>query len=203
MNKIENALDKKRVCMSNKLNLGCGGFKKVGFVNVDWQPLVKPDVLHDLNNFPYPFEDNMFDVVEANHVLEHMDKVFLVMKEIHRILRPGGRLLLKVPHFSRGFTHAEHSHGFDVTFPLYFNRNFAKSGFFGVEFKLEKTKLRWIAFFNLMPSLGYSRITISLLSILNIIISFLANLSPNFCSRFWCYLVGGFEEIEFNFICLK
>ncbi len=64
-------------------------------------------------------------MVEASHLLEHLDRPFLAMKEMHRILKPGGQLIIKVPHFSRGFTHAEHAHGFDVTFPNYFNKKFS------------------------------------------------------------------------------
>ena len=75
--------------------------------------------MHDLNHLPYPFRDAAFDVIEASHVIEHLDRPFAVMKELHRLLKPGGVLHIKVPHFSRGFTHAEHAHGFDVTFPLY------------------------------------------------------------------------------------
>lgn len=186
-----------------KLNLGSGEFKEEGYINVDWQASAQPDIVHDLNILPYPFVDNSFNLIKASHVLEHLDKPFAVMKELHRLLESGGKLVVKVPHFSRGFTHAEHSHGFDVTFPLYFNKSFTKSGYFGVEFELEKLRLNWLAFFHLLPSLGYKKPTIALLKALNVVISFLANLSPNFCSRIWCYWVGGFDEIEFNFICRK
>ena len=34
---------------------------------------------------------------------------------------------------------------------------------------------------------------------MGVVIDFFANLSPMFCSRVWCYIVGGFEEIEFDF----
>jgi len=186
-----------------KLNLGCGENKKDGYINLDHNSLVSPDIDHDLNLFPYPFPDNNFDLIEAFHVLEHLDKPFIVMKELHRILKPGGKLIIRVPHFSRGFTHAEHSHGFDVTFPLYFNKNFTKSGFFGVEFKIEKIKLSWLSFFNLLHNLGYGKIRCLILKIINKVISFLANLSPNICSRVWWYWVGGFDEVEFRFICIK
>jgi len=194
---------KKKLIFMNKLNLGAGGLIKPGYLNIDWNVLTKPDVQHDLNVLPYPFSDNYFDLVEADHVLEHLDKPFLVMTEIHRILKPGGELIIKVPHFSRGFTHAEHSHGFDVTFPLYFNKNFIKHGYFGVDFEIKKMELSWLAFFHLLPGLGYSQNLISFLKLINRIISKLANLNPNFCSRIWCYWVGGFEEIKFDFICLK
>jgi len=186
-----------------KLNLGCGEHHKEGYVNLDWQPLTKPDVSHNLNKFPYPFEDNSFDLVEAYHILEHLDKPFVVMKEMHRILKPGGKLRIKVPHFSRGFTHAEHVHGFDVTFPLYFNKDFTTSGFYGVEYGLKKMTLHWMAFFHLLPYMGYGQFVIGTARAISAVISGVANLSPSLCSRIWCYWVGGFEEIEFEFICKK
>jgi SAM-dependent methyltransferase len=189
--------------MTRKLNLGAGEGKKEGYVNVDWSPLTKPDIVHDLNAFPYPFADGSFDRIEASHVLEHLDKPFLVMKELHRILAPGGTLLIKVPHFSRGFTHAEHAHGFDITFPLYFNPNFTKSGYYGVPYELRSLRISWLAFFHLMPFMGYGSLTITLLRGVNAVISFLANLSPAFASRIWCFWVGGFDEIAFEFVAKK
>ena len=183
-----------------KINLGSAGYKKEGYINVDWLSLVKPEVEHDLNKYPYPFPDNYADLIEATHVLEHLDRPFEVMKEIHRILKPGGKFIMKVPHFSRGMTHAEHFHSFDVTFPLYFNPKFDKSGYFGVEFTLEKMELHWLAFLQLIHHMGYGRITVQILTVANKIISFLANLSPALCSRLWCFWVGGFDEIEFVFI---
>ncbi len=183
-----------------KINLGSAGFKKEGYINVDWLSLIKPDVEHDLNKFPYPFNNNSADLIEATHVLEHLDRPFLVMAEIHRILKPGAKFIMKVPHFSRGMTHAEHFHGFDVTFPLYFNKKFDKSGYFGVDFDLKKVELHWLAFLQLLPHMGYGKLTIYILSFLNKIISFFANLSPALCSRIWCFWVGGFDEIEFIFV---
>lgn len=185
-----------------KLNLGCGALKKDGYVNVDWHSLVEPDVVHDLNVFPYPFEDGTFDLVEAIHVLEHLDRPFRVMQEIHRLAKPGARIIVRVPHFSRGFTHAEHFHGFDVNFPLYFDHSFTKSGYVGVDFALGKTELHWLAFYHLLSDAGCGTVTISLLRVVDKILSFLANLSPQFCSRIWCHWVGGFDEIEFQLIRL-
>lgn len=104
-----------------KLNLGCGQFKKDGYINLDISPLSKADVIHDLDSFPYPFNANTFDLTEADHLLEHLSNPFQVMVELHRIAKPGETIHIRVPHFSRGFTHPKHKRGFDVTFPLYFN----------------------------------------------------------------------------------
>ena len=186
--------------MLKKLNIGCGEDKKEGYINVDWSPLVGADVVHDLNVLPYPFESNSMELIEAFHVLEHLEKPFLIMKEFHRILAPGGVVHIKVPHFSRGFTHAEHEHGFDVTFPLYFNPSFTKSGYYGVAFELKSMRLSWLAFFHLLPYMGYGKVSIALLRGANDFISFFANISPAFASRIWCFWVGGFDEVEFIFI---
>src|SRR3989344_3341947 len=180
-----------------KLNLGCGETKKDRYINLDKYESLNPDILHDLNESPYPFNDNVFDIIEARHVLEHLKEPFTAMKELHRILKPGGILFVKTPHFSRAFTHAEHKSGFDITFPLYFNKSFTQSGFFGVEFELQKMKLNWLANLHLMPYMGYGKTATVFLKAANKIISFFANASPGFCSRIWCFYVGGFEEIEF------
>jgi SAM-dependent methyltransferase len=186
-----------------KLNFGSGRRPKEGYVNLDWCADYNPDVVHDLNVIPYPFSDHTFDLIEADHVLEHLDKPFEAMAEFHRILVHGGTLVVRVPHFSRGFTHAEHAHGFDMTFPLYFKKHADFSGFYGVEFELKSLRFSWMAFFHLMPAMGIGSGTIVVLQALNAIISAFANLSPAFASRVWCYWVGGFEQIEFVFVAKK
>lgn len=184
-----------------KLNLGCGAFKKEGFINLDCCVHLKPDVLHDLNKIPYPFPDSHFDLVEADHVLEHLTDVFGTMKELKRIMKDGASLIIKVPHFSRGFTHPEHKCGFDVSFPYYFNPSF-KGGYCGAEFVCSKVRMRWFAQAYLKKE------TLPLLAyyfglVLGGVIDLFANISPFFCSRMWCFLAGGFEEVEFHFTCKK
>ena len=49
----------------------------------------------DLANMP--FESDSFDIVICSHVLEHVPDDLKAMREIRRILKPGGRALLLVP----------------------------------------------------------------------------------------------------------
>ena len=180
-----------------KLNLGSGEFLKDGYVNVDFYSLSSPDVSHNLNQFPYPFEDNYFELVEADHVLEHLLDPFQVMSELRRICAPGAKIHIRVPHFSRGFTHADHKRGFDVTFPYYFNPEF-RPGYQRIPLKLIRMRLRWFA----QPYLKKSLLPMPLFLLgrtIGAIFDFFANLSPYLCSRLWCFWVGGFEEIEFVF----
>jgi hypothetical protein len=83
-----------------KLNLGCGQNKKPGYVNVD--KFGEPDVRHDLEKFPWPWPEDSFEEVVANHVLEHLGRdpdVFIgVMKEIYRVCRGGAFVRIAVPH---------------------------------------------------------------------------------------------------------
>jgi SAM-dependent methyltransferase len=46
-----------------------------------------------------PFGDNKFDAILCNHVLEHVDDDIKAMKEITRVLRPGGFAIMQVPFF--------------------------------------------------------------------------------------------------------
>ncbi len=52
---------------------------------------VKMDV-HEI-----PFDDNTFDVLFCNHVLEHVEDDIAVMKEIRRVMKPGGWAILQSP----------------------------------------------------------------------------------------------------------
>lgn len=81
------------------MNLGCGIGKREGFINVDKCAEVNPDVLWDLNNFPYPFEDNSFNEITAYSILEHIDNTIKVMEEIHRIAKPGTLIEITVPYW--------------------------------------------------------------------------------------------------------
>lgn len=44
-----------------------------------------------------PFEDNTYDFLLCNHVLEHIPNDTLAMKELYRILKPGGTAILQIP----------------------------------------------------------------------------------------------------------
>jgi len=180
-----------------KLNLGCGNFKKDGFVNLDISEFTDPDIVHDLETFPYPFDDGYFDLIESDHVLEHLSNPFKVMAELHRILAKGGRLIVRVPHFSRAMTHPQHKSGFDVTFPNYFHEAFP-GGYTGTRFVCDSMRLRWFSQKHLMKKI-LSPATYYLLAAIGYLIDIPANLSPLFCSRVWCFWVGGFYEIEFTF----
>jgi SAM-dependent methyltransferase len=184
--------------LPTRLNLGCGQFPKEGFLNVDVLEHVAADVRLDLNDpSSYQlFPANHFELVVLDHVLEHLSDVFGVMAALQRILKPGGILEIRVPHCSRGITHPQHAHGFDVTFPEYFKPSF--KSYMGTPLTLVSMRFDYIIRWDLKRPL-LPEWQIQALKIVDKVVSKAANLQPYACSRFWCYLVGGFEQIEFIF----
>lgn len=85
-----------------RLNLGCGNNQLDGYVNVDQQAACNPDKVVDLEQFPWPFDDDSVREVVMSHVLEHLGETtetyLSIIKELYRICRDGARIDIKVPH---------------------------------------------------------------------------------------------------------
>ncbi len=82
-----------------RLNLGCGHEILDGYINLDRAALEGVDVVHDLAQLPLPFPNQEFDEILCNNILEHVQYID-VLRELHRIMKPGGRLKICVPHFT-------------------------------------------------------------------------------------------------------
>ncbi len=85
-----------------RLNLGCGFNKREGFVNVDIGDYCAPDVIHDLEEVPWPWDDSVVDEIYMSHVLEHLGATtagyFAVLQEMYRVCRHDARITIVVPH---------------------------------------------------------------------------------------------------------
>lgn len=69
------------------VNLGCGDHRHKGWLNVDTEPSVNPDIVCTLTDLPFP--DSSVDRLYAGHVLEHLhlDTVPAALAEMRRVLR--------------------------------------------------------------------------------------------------------------------
>lgn len=71
-------------------------FKKLNhqYITADlYSPIA--DVKADITNLP--FEDNSFDVIFCNHVLEHIPDDTQAMKELYRVMKSGGFGIFQIP----------------------------------------------------------------------------------------------------------
>ncbi|MEM9390767.1 MAG: methyltransferase domain-containing protein [Bacteroidota bacterium] len=67
-----------------------------GYITADLEsPLAK--VKMDVHQIP--FDENTFDAVMCNHVMEHVEDDLKAMSEIYRVLKPGGWAIMQVPFF--------------------------------------------------------------------------------------------------------
>jgi SAM-dependent methyltransferase len=92
------------------LDIGCGAAKLPGAIGLDISPDTDADIVHDLDEFPYPLEDESFDQVVMQDVIEHVREPIRVMEELHRIACPGARIQLRTPHFSSILAYGDPTH---------------------------------------------------------------------------------------------
>jgi hypothetical protein len=113
------------------LNLGCGEKPMPRFVNIDKRNINGVDIVHDLEVFPWPIEDNSCLTVVASHIYEHIKPWLAIefMDEIWRITKPNGQLAIAVPYATSAGYYQDPTHCnpcneatwqyFDPGFPLY------------------------------------------------------------------------------------
>ena len=88
------------------LYIGGGGCQTPGYVNIDLFALPGVDVAADAERLP--FAAGVFQRVEGDAVLEHVRRPEIVMREIERVLAPGGCVHLVTP-----FCHPFHEYPMD------------------------------------------------------------------------------------------
>lgn len=82
-----------------KLNIGSGYKRLDGYLNIDHDPLVNPDICINIDTETWPIPDNSIEEIRAHHILEHIGEGFLhVIKEIYRVSQNGTIIDIIVPH---------------------------------------------------------------------------------------------------------
>jgi len=86
-----------------KLNLGCGGDYKKGYVNLDAFDSTIADKIMKVNDFE--FDDNSVDEILLSQVIEHLGIVqsLYTISECFRVLKPSGKLIIKTPDIRSAF----------------------------------------------------------------------------------------------------
>ena len=72
-------------------------FKKItnwNYVSID---LKSPIADIKANVYNLPFEENYFDLILCNHVLEHIEDDYKALNELHRVIKNKGTLIVQVP----------------------------------------------------------------------------------------------------------
>lgn len=105
------------------------------------------DVVWNLEKHPLPFKTNEFDGIYACHVMEHVRDLFGLMEELHRILKPEGRLKIWVPHASDmgALGHPDHKRFFTARTFSHFVDGEYDNEYTKVRFEILKTHLNFIA----------------------------------------------------------
>lgn len=86
--------------MKSKLNIGCGHDTKAGWINHDVVDLPGVDIVHDLNAFPWPWDDESMDEIYMKDVLEHLPNTIVAMEELWRIAKKDARIYIAVPYWN-------------------------------------------------------------------------------------------------------
>jgi len=98
-------------------------------------------IVCDLNKGLSFISDNVVDKIIAHHVIEHVENLENLMKEIFRILKIQGIFEGTVPHFSNPYVYSDYTH--NKFFGLYTFNYFSEKQFFKREITLYYNDIRF------------------------------------------------------------
>ncbi|MBN2483563.1 MAG: glycosyltransferase [Candidatus Omnitrophica bacterium] len=132
-------------CEVKILDVGCGGAKLPGALGIDMQAQPGVDIVCDLNSYPWPLNDNSFDILNCNNVMEHVDNVLKTMEELHRIGKNGAVILIDTCHFSHPNSYRDPTHKWHFTSGTfdYFTGDIEYPRYSDCKFKMLKKELRF------------------------------------------------------------
>jgi SAM-dependent methyltransferase len=114
-------------------------------LGVDIDKNSKADIICNLELFPYPFKDDVFDKIICHSILEHLDDILGVMNELHRILKPEGVAKIITPHFSSLYSWDDptHRHHFSSNSFDYFTPNASMTSRAEAKFEIVKKRIKF------------------------------------------------------------
>ena len=156
------------------LDVGCARNKMPGAIGIDIDKNSNADLIHDLNAYPYPIEANSIDQIYAKHIIEHVEDPRKFIRELHRLLKPGGKAFIETPHFSCRVAYSEPEH------KLFYSYFMFEELMKGLQVKVLRHEM---TFHKIFRALG---------------IRSLANRFPDTYERFWTYRFPA-ENVIFSF----
>ena len=89
--------------MNLALNLGCHDIHIAGFVNIDNDPAMQPDLLFDATKLDDIYEQDTVDFVYAGHFFEHFPVAEgrAIASMLHSIIRPYGAVMAVIPDYTK------------------------------------------------------------------------------------------------------
>jgi len=130
----------------NVLAIGCGMRQtETGTIRLDISPEVNPDILWNLDHFPYPLDDSSFSEIECFDVIEHLTDITKSMQEFHRILKPNGLLRITTPHFSCANSYIDPTHKYHLSYFSfdYFESNHKLSYYSDANFRIKHRHIQF------------------------------------------------------------
>jgi ubiquinone/menaquinone biosynthesis C-methylase UbiE len=126
------------------LDIGCGKRKVDNAIGIDKLLDSDADIVLDLDTLPWSLKSNSFDLIFCRHILEHLEDVVKVMEEIHRVAKPGAKVIIEVPHFSHpdAFRDPTHKHFFSYFTIEYFTGNHLYPQYSPGRFKILKREIK-------------------------------------------------------------
>ncbi len=131
--------------IGRELDLGAGVVLRApGAIRADSARAVRPDVVLDAAS-DLPFRSGSFDRVYCFDLVEHIPDVPKLMAELHRVLRPGGTVLITTPHFScaNSYTDPTHRHHFGWQSFDYFTTGHGLHYYSPARFRVARRVLRF------------------------------------------------------------
>lgn len=167
-----------------KMNLACGADIKKGYLNVDFVKQPGVDKIVNLEKFPWPFKDNEFDEIYTSHFLEHVNDFEKTLLEIRRVTKNGGKLIVRVPHFSCGVSYRDPTH--KTLFSYFSFDNYIRGG------KTYKKFNEFKCIRIIKRKLNFTRLAFTSL---NYIFNPLININPSIYERFFCWMLPCSEAL--------
>jgi ubiquinone/menaquinone biosynthesis C-methylase UbiE len=94
-----------------KLDLGCGSRKRgPEYIGVDRLDAPGVDIVGEVGEVLAAIPDGVVDEIVSAHFLEHVADVDRLLSEMLRVVRPGGRIVVEVPHFSNPYYFSDLTH---------------------------------------------------------------------------------------------